>query len=192
MPQIFAEISPSTNVPVKGAWLSSILVAIPAFMLDLEAIAFVVSLANLLVYSFMSACGIALRYRESDSDVNEIPTKASTSERYVWAFFLLAFGTAYSLNKGPVWLTIALGLLTFASLVTICCFEQVNRPKKGQYAIPLVPFLPCLSIFFNFVLATSLEAVSWAIFGVMIAVGLLVYLAYGFRNSKLNVPTTAA
>ena len=91
-----------------------------------------------------------------------------------------------------MWLTIAFGLLTFASLVTICCFEQVNRPKKGQYAMPLVPSLPCVSIFFNFVLVTSLEAVSWVIFGVMISVGLLVYFVYGFRNSKLNIPKTAA
>ena len=178
---------------MKGAWLCSILIAIPSCLLDLEALALVTSLANLIVYCFVSACGIALRYREADSDVDEIPTKISTSERYVGAYLLLAFGTACSLNKGPVWLTITFGLLTGASLMTICCFEQVNRPKKGQYAMPLVPFLPCVGIFFNFVLATALEVDTWAYYCVMMAVGLLVYLTYGFRNSKLNVPepTTA-
>ena len=66
LPRIFAEINPVTGVPAKGAWLTSLMIAIPAFLLDLEAISFVVSCTNLLVFSFMSAFGIVLRFRNEE------------------------------------------------------------------------------------------------------------------------------
>ena len=54
-------------MPVKGSWIVVFFMAIPAFMLDLEAITKVISCGNLLTYSFVSACGIALRFREPET-----------------------------------------------------------------------------------------------------------------------------
>ena len=67
LPKIFAKVSPTTHVPVAGAWLCFLFLAIPTFMLDLEAITKVISCGNLLTYSFVTACGVALRFRERET-----------------------------------------------------------------------------------------------------------------------------
>ena len=99
--------------------------SIPAFFLDLEAITFVVSLSNLLVFSFMSACGIALRFRD------EVAKEAySSKEIIVWIYFLLSFGVACCLRQGPLWLTITLGSINGCILIVLCFLEQVNKPRR--------------------------------------------------------------
>ena len=58
--------------------------------------------------------------------------------------------------------------------------------------MPLVPFLPCFGIFANSVLASSLEGEIWAMYGIFIAIGVLIYFIYGFWNSKLRNSETSA
>ena len=55
--------------------------------------------------------------------------------------------------------------------------------------MPLVPILPALGIFFNFALACGLDGLTWAYFGVFLAIGLVIYFSYGLRHSKLEVQT---
>lgn len=52
--------------------------------------------------------------------------------------------------------------------------------------MPLVPFLPCLGIFANFILVSSIEGEIWAMYGIFNAIGVLIYFSYGFWNSKLQ------
>ena len=67
MPKIFAKVDPRTGVPVYGAWICMITMGIPAFMLDLEQITKVISCCNLMTYSFVAACGVALRFRDRET-----------------------------------------------------------------------------------------------------------------------------
>ena len=62
IPKIFGEVDPVTRIPVKGSWIVYVIVAIPAFLMDLEAITKLISMGNLLMYSFVTGCGIALRF----------------------------------------------------------------------------------------------------------------------------------
>jgi amino acid transporter len=50
-------------VPVKGAWYTCFFVCLVCFFLDLEELAKIVALGNLLNYSFVNAGVIALRFR---------------------------------------------------------------------------------------------------------------------------------
>ena len=117
LPKIFGRVNPTTNVPVAGSWICIACMTIPTFMLDLEAITKVISCGNLLTYSFVTACGIALRFRERETQT----TVRAPAERYVWAFLLFSFATAFSLMKSiNLYLTIGLGLITFTLLVILC------------------------------------------------------------------------
>ena len=84
---------------MKGAWLAGLMVAIPAFLLDLEAIVFVSSMGNILIYAFMCTCSLALRYRkrEEDEDGDQQDQPSSPKERLVWSYFVLAFVLALGL-----------------------------------------------------------------------------------------------
>jgi len=52
--------------------------------------------------------------------------------------------------------------------------------------MPLVPILPCFGIFFNFMLATGLDGLTWAYFGVFLLIGLIIYFSYGMWHSNLE------
>ena len=52
--------------------------------------------------------------------------------------------------------------------------------------MPLVPVLPAIGIFFNFMLACGLDGLTWAYFAIWLAFGLLIYFAYGLWHSHLE------
>lgn len=91
IPKVFAELNPVTRIPVKGSWLVTIPIGLLAFFLDLEQITKIISMGNLLTYSFVSGCGIALRFRESN--------QTSENEKWVWAFLFSSFFAVISTAK---------------------------------------------------------------------------------------------
>ena len=131
-----------------------IVISVPAFFLDLEQIAKLISCGNLLTYSFVSACGIALRFRKRETQTIE----RSPNEAYVWAYLLAAFLTAMLFAKveNKIYGAVSAGV-TILLVGRLMFIPQPNVPRRGHYRMPCVPLLPCLGIFFNFVLAAGLE-----------------------------------
>ena len=157
--------------------------AIPAFCLDLEQITKVISCGNLMTYSFVTACGVALRFRDRDTQT----TVRAPEEKWVWAYLLFSFISAMSLmQEAPAYVTYSLGGITFLILIRLCFVEQKNRPRKGHYTMPWVPILPAIGIYFNFMLSCTLDATTWMYFGVFLSFGLLIYFSYGMWHSKLE------
>ena len=91
IPKVFCELNPVTRIPVKGSWLVTIPIGLLAFFLDLEQITKIISLGNLLTYSFVSGCGIALRLRDVNSQ--------SSNEMWVWNFTLASFCAVMSYSN---------------------------------------------------------------------------------------------
>ena len=110
-------MSPATNVPVAGAWIVLLCMSIPAFMLDLETITKVISCGNLMTYSFVTACGIALRFRSRETQT----TERAPAEKYVWAYLVFSFATALCMMKeAHIYLTISLGSIAAIILIILC------------------------------------------------------------------------
>ena len=95
--------------------------------------------------------------------------------------------TALCLMKElSLYLTGGFAAFTIVILIRLCFVPQNNRPRKGHYSMPWVPILPAFGIFFNFTLACSLDGTTWMLFGIFLAIGLVVYFSYGIWNSKLE------
>ncbi|MER6072438.1 amino acid permease [Streptomyces sp. NPDC001852] len=91
---------------------------------------------------------------------------------------------------------IPLGQLADAtSIGTLFAFALVNvavvvlrrtRPAMHRsFRVPLSPVLPALGFAFCVWMMGSLSAVTWIVFGVWMAVGLVFYFVYGYRRSRL-------
>ena len=78
-----------------------------------------------------------------------------------------------------------IGLLCVGSLLYLYKFDQPGTPVIG-FKCPLVPLVPSLSIFFNFLLATQTDMLTWINLMGFEAIGILIYFFYGYKNSKLN------
>ncbi|XP_076126478.1 cationic amino acid transporter 4 [Alosa pseudoharengus] len=86
----------------------------------------------------------------------------------------------------PTWsfgLLLTLFSLTFLlSLALIWAHQQ--SPDLKTFQVPLVPFVPGLSILLNVFLMLKLSPLTWIRFTVWLAAGLLVYFGYGIWHSK--------
>ena len=59
-----------------------------------------------------------------------------------------------------------------------------SRPRP--FRVPWVPFTPLISIVACFYLMLQLPVITWIRFGIWLAVGLVLYFAYGYRHSSLR------
>lgn len=123
---------------------------------------------------------------------SQIPTKLS-SALVTWsvtAYTVLAlcFSLIVSLMDASQWYTILL-LVIFGG-VLLGILVMISRQPRSRcelsFTVPLVPWLPGVSILINIYLMTQLDVMTWVRFIVWIAVGLVIYFAYGVFHSQLR------
>ncbi|MGP4003375.1 amino acid permease [Streptomyces sp. 8N706] len=101
-----------------------------------------------------------------------------------------------SLFCGVLAAAVPLGQLADAtSIGTLFAFALVNiavivlrrrRPEMPRtFRVPLSPLLPVIGFGFCVWMMGSLDAITWTVFAVWMAVGLVVYFGYGMRRSRL-------
>ncbi|KAG8455778.1 hypothetical protein GDO86_001826 [Hymenochirus boettgeri] len=89
----------------------------------------------------------------------------------------------------PAWsfyFLIVIFLIVFLiSLFLIWVHEQ--QRKTNTFQVPLVPFIPALSILLNVYLMFKLNYMTWVRFTIWLVLGLMVYFGYGIWHSKENL-----
>ncbi|CAK1554546.1 unnamed protein product [Leptosia nina] len=105
----------------------------------------------------------------------------------VWCFITMGSINSYgdAILAGEVGPTVALGsgsVLVVGTLLAIS--RQPVSEKKLAFSVPLVPWLPGLSILINVYLMLNLDYMTWVRFSVWLAAGLLIYLTYGAWHSS--------
>ena len=70
--------------------------------------------------------------------------------------------------------------------VGIIVLRRTDPEKPRVFRTPLVPLVPLLGMAMCIYLMLGLPAVTWFRFGIWLAVGLVLYFAYGFRHSRLR------
>lgn len=105
----------------------------------------------------------------------------------VWCFF---FGAVINLMEASVfrgdWYAILLLIFSVVLLIgtLFIIYRQPKAFREPSFTVPLVPWLPGISILCNIYLMFQLDINTWIRFAVWIAVGLAIYFGYGIWHSK--------
>uniref|UniRef100_A0AAR2IQS4 Cationic amino acid transporter C-terminal domain-containing protein n=1 Tax=Pygocentrus nattereri TaxID=42514 RepID=A0AAR2IQS4_PYGNA len=68
-------------------------------------------------------------------------------------------------------------------LITVLIWRQPESKTKLSFKVPLLPFLPVLSMFINVYLMMQLDRGTWWRFLIWMVIGFVIYFAYGIWNS---------
>jgi len=206
----FATINGKTQVPVHAVVVFGSATAVIALLFDIETLVEFLSIGTLLAYSIVSACVIILRYRPEPlsietEDVREdragrirawvpgqqylaIPLPGSTVTHAVFAMIVGDVGISCILASGQLHTTGGYLLIAVSSFITatsfalICLHEQSTAPR--DFKVPLVPFIPALSILVNVLLMLHLAPITWLRLIIWLGIGLAIYLLYGINHSR--------
>jgi len=141
----------------------------------------------------------------------KIPTKSSSNVT-AWATFLIGVfsfifcgviangrdlmskGVREGSGVGIVLVILVCSVTVILSLLLITIHRQPQSVTFVAFKVPLVPFIPTLSILLNMYLMVSMDAATWAKFGIWMLLGLVIYVGYGMRHSLARdgaAPATA-
>ncbi|XP_023681892.1 high affinity cationic amino acid transporter 1-like [Paramormyrops kingsleyae] len=79
-------------------------------------------------------------------------------------------------------LLLILGLICL--VLTLIIWRQPESKTKLSFKVPLLPFLPVLSMFINVYLMMQLGRGTWLRFAIWMVIGFLIYFCFGLHHSK--------
>ena len=195
LPGAFSRIHPKYKTPSFATIVTGIVVAVPALFMNLTEVTDLTSIGTL--FAFVLVCGGILLLEEQQ--------KLSTATHK--GFRVPYINGKYVL---PVLILVALVLLfSYNAAEAASFFSMRGGWETFQHKLPLFGFIgvtivltwftftrslsliPVLGLLTNLYLMTELGVTNWSRFLLWLAVGLVIYFTYGYRNSKLhNKPTS--
>ncbi|XP_026120811.1 high affinity cationic amino acid transporter 1-like isoform X1 [Carassius auratus] len=97
----------------------------------------------------------------------------------IFSFSLLAV-----LGGSAVWNIVILSVLfSICVIVTFIIWRQPQSKTKLSFKVPLLPFIPVVSMFVNVYLMMQLDRGTWVRFAMWMSIGLIIYFGYGIWHS---------
>ncbi|XP_061371650.1 cationic amino acid transporter 8, vacuolar [Gastrolobium bilobum] len=176
IPPFFALVHPKTGTPVNATLLITIFSSVIALFSSLDVLSSVFSISTLFIFMLMAVALLVRRYY-----VRETTSKKDLIRLVVCLFVIIgssAVGAALwnSDKLGWVGYTVA-AFVWFLATLGMSFLPKLRTPKV--WGVPLVPWLPSLSIGTNLFLMGSLGSQAFWRFLICTAVMLLYYLFVG-------------
>ncbi|OAY26575.1 cationic amino acid transporter 5 [Manihot esculenta] len=179
IPPWFALVHPKTGTPINATLLITISSALIAFFTGLDVLASLLSLSTLFIFMMMAVALLVRRYY-----VRETTPRANLLKFIAFLLIIMAssMGTsAYWGLKPSGWIgyIITVPLWFLGTMGIQMTLQQQRQPKF--WGVPLVPWLPSLSIATNIFLMGSLGAKAFVRFGICTVVMLVYYVFFGLH-----------
>ncbi len=171
----FATIHPKFKTPSFATIITGVIVAIPSMFMDLKFFVDLTSVGTF--FAFILVCAGILFLDAKGLSAQSKFKVPYVNGKYIIGLVLLAAFT-YSLTGSNL-------LETLESKPLLFVFWGVWVVLAVQGFRHNFSLLPVIGILTNLYLMTELGASNWQIFGIWLAIGLVIYFSYGFRRSKL-------
>ncbi|XP_075664341.1 cationic amino acid transporter 1-like [Castanea sativa] len=181
LPPWLAIVNEKTGTPVNATVVMLAATAVFAFFSSLDILSNLLSISTLFIFMLVAIGLLVRRYY-----VSGVTTTANRIKFIVFLALILGSSIATSLYwaistngwigytvTGPIWLLSTIGLWLFV--------PQAREPKI--WGVPLVPWLPSLSIAINIFLLGSIDRASFERFGLWTLIILVYYFLFGLHAS---------
>jgi amino acid transporter len=191
MPKRFSTIHPKYKTPSFATLITGLVVGIPIFFTDENFVLDFTSIGTL--FAFVLVCGgVLMLSPQSETEIAERETKGKFRIPYVNSKFifpvLVLIATILILNYVPDFFT---NLFDFSIdklatnipmlvFILVCIVMTILSFTKNLSLIPLLGLISCSY------LLTGMAVSNWMWFGVWLVIGLVIYFAFSYKNSKLN------
>ncbi|XP_076912051.1 cationic amino acid transporter 6, chloroplastic-like [Bidens hawaiensis] len=181
VPTWFAKVHSKTSTPVNASVFLGIFTAAIALFTELNVLLNLVSIGTLFVFLMVSNAVIYRRY-----------VSVGTTSRWPTLSFLLSFSFTCIIFTLLWWLGppgkpkgYMLGSCSIIAVGLVKLFNHMvpQARKPDFWGVPLVPWIPCVSIFLNIFLLGNIDAPSYVRFGFFSVVIVLVYVLYSVHSS---------
>ncbi|XP_078258501.1 high affinity cationic amino acid transporter 1-like isoform X2 [Rhinoraja longicauda] len=131
----------------------------------------------------------ALLFPENMHPTRQSGSLVNTCVGFIGFFILiLCLFTVYAkdpLLEGKPWSICSLLVIMLICIVfTVIIARQPENKAKLSFKVPLLPYLPVVSIVVNVFLMMQLDRGTWIRFAIWMVIGCVIYFAYGIRNSS--------
>lgn len=176
LPKKFSEIHPKFKTPWFATLITGLLVGIPSLFMNMQFFIDLTSVGTL--FAFILVCaGILYMDKTGLSEQSKFKVPYINAKLITGFTFIIAVSSTYYYGEGVI-------------------TEITNNPLVGFFwliwgALAVLAFIhnfsliPILGILTNLYLMTELGWTNWRIFLIWLAIGLVIYYIYGYRNSKL-------
>ncbi|KAJ9545897.1 hypothetical protein OSB04_025604, partial [Centaurea solstitialis] len=181
VPVWFAKVHSKTSTPVNASAFLGILTAAIALFTELHVLLNLVSIGTLFVFLMVSNAVIYRRY-----------VSIETPSPWPTLSFLLTFSFTCIIFTLLWWLAppgkpkgFMLGACSVAAigLVQLFVYMVPQARKPDFWGVPLMPWIPSVSVFLNIFLLGNIDRPSYVRFGFFSAVIVLVYVLYSVHAS---------
>ncbi|XP_055625515.1 cationic amino acid transporter 3-like isoform X1 [Toxorhynchites rutilus septentrionalis] len=209
-------VNPTTRTPILATVISGVVSGTMALLFDLHQLIDMMSIGTLLAYTIVAVSVLVLRYSEDTNfrvestiqdkslimkqlfnlNIAKIPTVLSSKivkislVLYILVICavctMLVHGQHYLSAQFPLHLTILTVVVMSMLILILVIASQPMEDSNITFKVPLVPFVPMLSMFVNVYLMFQLDATTWVGFCIWLMLGFIIYFTYGIRHSVLG------
>ncbi|XP_039125977.1 cationic amino acid transporter 6, chloroplastic-like [Dioscorea cayenensis subsp. rotundata] len=181
VPLWLARVHPTTATPVNASVFLGVVTASIALFTDLNILLNLVSIGTLFVFYMVANAVIFQRYVACAS-TNICPTIIFL---FSFSFISITFTIIWNLNApGKTTPFLLCGCIVVAVMIVQVFKSSVAEARKPElWGVPLMPWIPSVSVFLNVVLLGCLDKASYLRFGVFSLFVVVVYLMYSVHAS---------
>ena len=197
LPKKFAEIHPKFQTPGFATIVTGLLVGIPSLFLDATLVTDMCSIGTL--FAFILVCGgvLILQQRDNQNANDNHQSKPKFKTPYINGQFIIPalvvlsfifyfkngqnFKESFPFDQGfEVWKH----QIPFWIFLLVSIFMAIKTFINKWSLIPVLGFLSCS------LLVSTLGITNWLRFFIWMLIGIIIYAAYGYKNSKLRKSDT--
>ncbi len=186
LPKRFSAIHPRFKTPGFSTIITGLVVGIPSLFMNFTAVTDLTSIGTL--FAFVVVCAGVLHFKREENHQKGLFRIPYINGKYIVAAMFLVGLLLFSYWHMDI-------LLSFFSFTTVkeeihklpyqtfllITLWMVIRTYKRNYSL-----IPVLGLLTNLYLMTELGITNWLRFIIWLAIGLIIYITYSYKKSKLN------